>query len=106
VSPDEVLSKYDIPKFTLAALAEVSPQDLSIVLRDGHIAEYKKARVLQASRELEAIFERLERMGRATGVYLHIRTKDIESIRNFTKWIQQNPEPPEPVEVALEQSQS
>jgi hypothetical protein len=95
VTVSEVLSKYDIPKYTLAALADVSPADLSTYLRGGYISGSRIARIERSADELQMCYERLEMMGRATGVYLSVRPKDVDSIRNFVRWIKDHPEPAE-----------
>ena len=89
----EVLSKYDIPKYTLAELAEVSPADLSTYLRRGYISGSRIARIERSADELEMIFKRLQRMGDATGINLTVRVRDVKSIRRFIEWVKQNPEP-------------
>ena len=89
----EVLSKYDIPKYTLAALADISPADLSTYLRGGYVSGSRIARIERSAEELRLCYERLEMMGRATGVYLSVRPKDVDSIRNFIRWIHERPEP-------------
>jgi hypothetical protein len=95
VTVQEVLTKFDIPKHTLASLAAVSPSDLSTYLRRGYISGSRIAKIERAADELQMCYERLERMGRATGVYLSVRPKDVESIRNFVRWIKDHPEPAE-----------
>jgi hypothetical protein len=95
VTVQEILTKYDIPKHTLAALAEVSPGDLSTYLRRGYISGSRIAKIERAADELQMCYERLEMMGRATGVYLSVRPKDVDSIRNFVRWIKDHPEPAE-----------
>jgi hypothetical protein len=96
----EVLTKFDIPKYTLAQLAGVSPQELSTYLRRGYISGSRIAKIERAADELRMCYERLERMGQATGVFLSVRPKDVQSIRNFIDWLKRNPEPVEQQQVS------
>jgi hypothetical protein len=100
VTVSEVLSKYDIPKYTLAALADISPADLSTYLRGGYVSGSRIARIERSAEELRLCYERLERMGQATGIFLSVRPKDVQSIRNFIDWLKKNPEPVEQHQVS------
>jgi hypothetical protein len=91
----EIIAAYQIPKYTVAALADVSPQDLATYLRSGPISGGRRVRIERAASDLKMIFERLQAMGDETGIYLTIRTKDVDSIRKFIEWVKQNPEPAE-----------
>ena len=89
----EVLTTYDLPKFVLAELSECSPQDVSVYLRRGQLAPHKVSRIERSASDLEMIFKRLQLMGDATGIYLTVRVRDVNSIRRFIEWVKKNPEP-------------
>jgi hypothetical protein len=100
VTVQEILNKFEIPKHTLAAVADVPPGDVSTYLRRGYISGSRIAKIERAADELRMCYERLERMGQATGIFLSVRPKDVQSIRNFIDWLKKNPEPVEQQQVS------
>lgn len=91
----KVIEEYELPKHLIASLANCHDSEVSRYIHksEQQITNSKMVRIEKAIEDLKRAYDRLNEMGRRTGIYLTIRKNDLDSVQRFCRWCVENPEP-------------